>query len=169
MRRQERSGAATASRSPGSTPPNTTGAACVFSVQVLEAMRNLGLDVSKDDAHGFMCAWHHVNHYLGTPEKWLLPKDADEIDRLWKQERDREWKKTDDGVFMTTQAVKCYKSSRPSPAGMRTPSGRSIGRLRVPARAPITCQGPEGRAACGTVPAPTTARCVRAATLARPV
>ncbi|MFC9299391.1 serine/threonine-protein kinase, partial [Streptomyces sp. NPDC057010] len=31
-------------------------------------------DVSKDDAHGFMCAWHYVNHHLGTPDKWLLPK-----------------------------------------------------------------------------------------------
>ncbi|WP_418960564.1 oxygenase MpaB family protein [Streptomyces tritici] len=86
----------------------TTGAACVFSVQILQAMRNLGIHVSKDDAHGFVCAWHYVNHYLGTPEKWLLPKDADEVDRLWTAERDKEWKKTDDGVFMTQQAVKFY-------------------------------------------------------------
>ncbi|MEV3988511.1 oxygenase MpaB family protein [Streptomyces sp. NPDC049837] len=87
----------------------TTGAACVFSTQVLQAMRNLGIHVSKDDAHGFMCAWHYVNHYLGTPEKWLLPKDADEVERLWNQERDKEWKKTDDGVFMTKKAVDFYR------------------------------------------------------------
>ncbi|MEU3776893.1 oxygenase MpaB family protein [Streptomyces sp. NPDC032472] len=94
----------------------TTGAACVFSVQVLQAMRNLGMDVSKDDAHGFMCAWHYVNHYLGTPEKWVLPKDADEVDRLWTKERDKEWKKTDDGVFMTEQAVTYYKKFLPGPS-----------------------------------------------------
>lgn len=94
----------------------TTGAACVFSVQILQAMRNLGLDVSKDEAHGFMCAWHYVNHYLGTPEKWVLPKDAEEVDRLWTQERDKEWKKTDDGVFMTKQAVDYYKQFFPGPS-----------------------------------------------------
>ncbi|MFH8466700.1 oxygenase MpaB family protein [Streptomyces sp. NPDC017991] len=93
----------------------TTGAACVFSTQILQAMANLGLDVSRDDAHGFICAWHYVNHYLGTPEKWLLPKDADEVERLWNQERDKEWKKTDDGVFMTQQALNYYKQFVPGP------------------------------------------------------
>ncbi|WP_234316525.1 oxygenase MpaB family protein [Streptomyces sp. NRRL F-5702] len=87
----------------------TTGAACVFSTQILQGMRNLGIDVSADDARGFMCAWHYVNHYLGTPEKWQLPKDADEAERLWNQERDKEWQKTDDGVFMTAQAIKFYR------------------------------------------------------------
>ncbi|MGW7312908.1 oxygenase MpaB family protein [Streptomyces sp. NPDC054854] len=91
----------------------TTGAACIFSTQILQAMKNLGIDVSKDDAHGFMCAWHYVNHYLGTPEKWLLPKDADVVERVWNQERDKEWKKTDDGVFMTKQAVDFYKKFLP--------------------------------------------------------
>ncbi|MFD7712783.1 oxygenase MpaB family protein, partial [Streptomyces sp. NPDC059786] len=93
----------------------TTGASCVFSVQILQAMRNLGLDVSADDAHGFMCAWHYVNHYLGTPEKWVLPKDVDAVDRVWTEERDREWKKTDDGVFMTKQALDYYKKFVPGP------------------------------------------------------
>ncbi|MGW0392990.1 oxygenase MpaB family protein [Streptomyces sp. NPDC003042] len=91
----------------------TTGAACVFSTQIIQAMRNLGLDVSKDDADGFMCAWHYVNHYLGTPEKWLLPKDADEVEQLWNSQRDKEWKKTDDGVFMTHQAIEFYKKFLP--------------------------------------------------------
>lgn len=91
----------------------TTGAACVFSTQILQAMARLGLDVSKDDAHGFMCSWHYVNHYLGTPEKWLLPKNADEVEALWNQERDKEWKKTDDGVFMTKQAVDFYRKFYP--------------------------------------------------------
>ncbi|MFE0021174.1 oxygenase MpaB family protein [Amycolatopsis sp. NPDC059021] len=52
----------------------TTGAACVFSTQILQAMEHLGVHVSPEDADGFMCAWHYVNHYLGTPEKWLLPR-----------------------------------------------------------------------------------------------
>ncbi|MFF8605745.1 oxygenase MpaB family protein [Streptomyces sp. NPDC015346] len=91
----------------------TTGAACVFSTQILQAMRNLGIDVSKDDAHGFMCAWHYVNHYLGTPEKWLLPKNADDVEQVWNQERDKEWKKTDDGLFMTAQAIKFYRELLP--------------------------------------------------------
>ncbi|MFG3506531.1 oxygenase MpaB family protein [Streptomyces sp. NPDC047821] len=91
----------------------TTGAACVFSVQILEAMKNLGIDVSKEDAHGFMCAWHYVNHYLGTPDKWLLPKDVGIVRDLWQQERTREWQKTDDGVFMTAQAVKFYRELLP--------------------------------------------------------
>ncbi|WP_241837986.1 oxygenase MpaB family protein [Streptomyces sp. CB03234] len=87
----------------------TTGAACVFSTQILQGMKNLGLHVSKDDAHGFMCAWHYVNHYLGTPEKWLLPKNADEVEAVWNAQRDKEWKKTDDGVFMTAQAIAFYR------------------------------------------------------------
>jgi len=87
----------------------TTGAACIFSTQILQGMKNIGIDVSTDDAHGFVCAWHYVSHYLGTPEKWLLPKDADEVERLWNQERDKEWKKSDDGVFMTAQAIKFYR------------------------------------------------------------
>lgn len=91
----------------------TTGAACVFSTQILQAMKRLGVDVSKDEARGFMCAWHYVNHYLGTPEKWQLPKDADEVERLWNQERDKEWKKSGDGVFMTKQAVDFYKKFYP--------------------------------------------------------
>ncbi|MFF9351873.1 oxygenase MpaB family protein [Streptomyces sp. NPDC014734] len=86
-----------------------TGAACVFSTQILQAMARLGLDVSREDAHGFVCAWHYVNHYLGTPEKWLLPKDADEVERMWNAERDKEWSKSDDGLFMTEQAVAFYK------------------------------------------------------------
>ncbi|MFF8714571.1 oxygenase MpaB family protein [Streptomyces sp. NPDC015184] len=94
----------------------TTGAACVFSTQILQAMGNLGIDVSKDDAHGFICAWHYVGHYLGTPDKWLLPKDADEVKRLWNQERDKEWQKSDDGVFMTEQAVEYYKKFLPGPS-----------------------------------------------------
>ncbi|WP_345943932.1 oxygenase MpaB family protein [Streptomyces sp. SID3212] len=91
----------------------TTGAACVFSTQILQAMKRLGVDVAKDDANGFMCAWHYVNHYLGTEEKWLLPKDAEQVEALWNQERDKEWKKTDDGVFMTAQAVEFYKKFYP--------------------------------------------------------
>ncbi|MEU2655976.1 oxygenase MpaB family protein [Streptomyces sp. NPDC007325] len=91
----------------------TVGAACVFSTQILQAMKRLGIDVSREDAHGFMCAWHYVNHYLGSPEKWLLPKDPNEVERLWNQERDKEWKKTDDGVFMTKQAVDFYKKFYP--------------------------------------------------------
>ncbi|MDI3388108.1 oxygenase MpaB family protein [Streptomyces sp. B-S-A8] len=91
----------------------TTGAACVFSVQILEAMKNLGLTVSREDAHGFLCAWHYVDHYLGTQEKWLLPKDVDEVTRAWQSEREREWAKTDDGVFMTAQAVEFYKRFLP--------------------------------------------------------
>ncbi|MFJ2651470.1 oxygenase MpaB family protein [Streptomyces sp. NPDC087420] len=91
----------------------TTGAACVFSTQILQAMKRLGVDVSKDDANGFMCAWHYVNHYLGTAEKWLLPKDAEQVEALWNQERDKEWKRTDDGVFMTAQAVDFYKKFYP--------------------------------------------------------
>ncbi|WP_406365175.1 oxygenase MpaB family protein [Streptomyces sp. NBC_01546] len=91
----------------------TTGAACVFSTQILQGMKNLGLDVSKNDAHGFMCAWHYVSHYLGTPEKWLLPKNADDVEALWNQERDKEWKKTDDGVFMTEQAIDFYRKFLP--------------------------------------------------------
>ncbi|GAA4908783.1 oxygenase MpaB family protein [Streptomyces coeruleoprunus] len=88
----------------------TTGAACVFSVQILQAMRNLGIDVSKAEAHGFMCAWHYVNHYLGTPEKWQLPKDVELVDRMWTKVRDDEWKKTEDGLHMTDQAIKYYRS-----------------------------------------------------------
>jgi hypothetical protein len=91
----------------------TTGAACVFSTQILTAMARLGIDVSKDDAQGFICAWHYVNHYLGSPEKWLLPKDADQVERLWHSVRDKEWSKSDDGVFMTKQAVDFYKKFYP--------------------------------------------------------
>ncbi|MGW8066664.1 oxygenase MpaB family protein [Streptomyces ziwulingensis] len=87
----------------------TTGAACVFSTQILQGMKNLGLHIARDDAHGFMCAWHYVNHYLGTPEKWLLPKDADVVEAVWNAQRDKEWKKTDDGVYMTAQAIKFYR------------------------------------------------------------
>lgn len=87
----------------------TTGATCVFSVQILQAMRNLGIKVSKADTHGFMCAWHYVNHYLGVQERFQLPKDADLVDRLWTRVRDDEWKKTDDGVFMTQQALTYYR------------------------------------------------------------
>lgn len=93
----------------------TTGAACVFSTQILQAMKNLGMQVSRDDAHGFICAWHYINHYLGTPQKWLLPKNADEVERLWNAERDKEWKKTEDGVYMTKQAVDFYKQFFPDP------------------------------------------------------
>ncbi|MCT2546933.1 oxygenase MpaB family protein [Streptomyces atratus] len=89
----------------------TTGAACVL------AMGNLGIDVSKDDAYGFICAWrHYVGHYLGTPDKWLLPKDPDEVERLWNQERDKELQKSDDGVFMPKQAVEYYKKFLPGPS-----------------------------------------------------
>ncbi|WP_241695148.1 oxygenase MpaB family protein [Streptomyces sp. C] len=91
----------------------TAGAACIFSTQILKAMDRLGIDVTKDDAKGFMCAWHYVNHYLGTPDKWLLPKDPDLVEALWDHERDKEWKKTDDGVFMTKQAVDFYKKFYP--------------------------------------------------------
>ncbi|MFD5936451.1 oxygenase MpaB family protein [Streptomyces sp. NPDC060333] len=91
----------------------TVGAACVFSAQILQAMRNLGLDVAREDAHGFVGAWHYVSHYLGTPEKWLLPKNADQAEAIWNQERDQEWAKTDDGVFMTKQAIDFYKKFLP--------------------------------------------------------
>ncbi|MFE9804315.1 oxygenase MpaB family protein [Streptomyces goshikiensis] len=98
----------------------TVGAACVFSAQILQAMRNLGLDVAREDAHGFVGAWHYVSHYLGTPEKWLLPKNADQAEAIWNQERDQEWAKTDDGVFMTKQAIDFYKKFLPPASTMRT-------------------------------------------------
>lgn len=91
----------------------TTGASAVFSSQILQAMRRLGIEVSRDDARGFMCAWHYVDHYLGTPEKWLLPKDADEGELLWNHMRETEWRRTDDGVFMTKQAIDFYKKFLP--------------------------------------------------------
>ncbi|MER8236673.1 oxygenase MpaB family protein [Streptomyces sp. NPDC094049] len=91
----------------------TTGAAFVFSTEILQAMARLGIDVAKDDARGFMCAWHYINHYLGTPEKWLLPKDPDTAAELWNQQRETEWTKSDDGVFMTRQAIDFYKKFYP--------------------------------------------------------
>ncbi|MFJ2815364.1 oxygenase MpaB family protein [Streptomyces sp. NPDC087294] len=91
----------------------TVGAAFVFSTQILQAMRNLGLEVSREDADGFVGAWHYVSHYLGTLEKWLLPKSAADAEALWNQERDQEWAKTDDGVFMTRQAVDFYRKFLP--------------------------------------------------------
>ncbi|MFJ9432526.1 oxygenase MpaB family protein [Streptomyces sp. NPDC101490] len=91
----------------------TTGAAFVFSTEILQAMARLGIDVAKDDARGFMCAWHYVNHYLGTPEKWLLPKNPDTAADLWNQQRETEWTKSDDGVFMTRQAIDFYKKFYP--------------------------------------------------------
>ncbi|MCX4553506.1 DUF2236 domain-containing protein [Streptomyces sp. NBC_01387] len=91
----------------------TTGAAFVFSTQILQAMKNLGLEVSREDANGFLCAWHYVNHYLGTQQEWLVPKNADEAERLWNHERDREWQKSDDGVFMTHQAIEFYRKFLP--------------------------------------------------------
>ncbi|MEX2981171.1 oxygenase MpaB family protein [Streptomyces sp. C36] len=87
----------------------TTGATCVFSVQILQAMRHLGINPSDAQRHGFMAAWHYVNHYLGTLERFQLPKDADLVDRVWTKVRDDEWKKTNDGVFMTEQAIKYYR------------------------------------------------------------
>ncbi|GGV12846.1 hypothetical protein GCM10010260_59600 [Streptomyces filipinensis] len=95
----------------------TAGAICVFSVQILEALKNLGVHVSADDRHGFMCAWHYVNHYLGTPEQWVMPKDADLVDQIWRIEREKEWRESDDGKFMTAQALKFYKQEMvPPPA-----------------------------------------------------
>ncbi|WP_327596799.1 oxygenase MpaB family protein [Streptomyces chartreusis] len=91
----------------------TTGAVAVFSVQVLEAMRNLGITVSKEDAEGYMSAWHYVNHYLGTPDKWLMPKDVELVDRIWRTIRDQEWKRTDDCVHMTKQAIEFYREILP--------------------------------------------------------
>lgn len=76
-------------------------------------MKNLGLEVSREDANGFLCAWHYVNHYLGTQQEWLVPKNADEAERLWNHERDREWQKSDDGVFMTHQAIEFYRKFLP--------------------------------------------------------
>ncbi|MGW8378998.1 oxygenase MpaB family protein [Streptomyces sp. ODS28] len=93
----------------------TAGAICVFSVQILEALENLGVHVSDEDRQGFMCAWHYINHYLGTPEKWLMPKDADEVDRLWRIQRETEWKETEDGKFMTEQALKFYREEMVPP------------------------------------------------------
>ncbi|MEU8976181.1 oxygenase MpaB family protein [Streptomyces monashensis] len=93
----------------------TAGAICVFSVQILEALKNLGVHVSDADRHGFMCAWHYINHYLGTPEQWVMPKDADLVDRIWRIEREKEWKETDDGKFMTAQALKFYKQEMVPP------------------------------------------------------
>ncbi len=90
-----------------------TGASAVFSSQILQGMQHLGLDVSREDAHGFMCAWHYVNHYLGTPEKWLPPKDADEVERGWNHMRETEFQRTDDGVFLTRQALDFYKKFLP--------------------------------------------------------
>lgn len=80
-------------------------AASAHSAQVLQAMGNLGIEVSRADADGFTCAWHYVSHFLGTPEKWLLPKDANEAEQLWIAQRDKEWQKTDDVVFMVQRAV----------------------------------------------------------------
>ncbi|MFJ5546387.1 hypothetical protein [Streptomyces sp. NPDC093225] len=43
---------------------------------------------STDDVKGLTGAWHYVNHYLGTPDKWLLPKDPDLVGARWSQERE---------------------------------------------------------------------------------
>ncbi|MFF7357201.1 oxygenase MpaB family protein [Streptomyces filipinensis] len=93
----------------------TAGAICDSSVQILEALKNLGVHVSDEDRHGFMCAWHYVNHYLGTPEQWVMPKDAELVDRIWRVEREKEWRESDDGKFMTAQALKFYKQEMVPP------------------------------------------------------
>ncbi|MET7429751.1 MULTISPECIES: oxygenase MpaB family protein [Streptomyces] len=87
----------------------TTGAIGVFSVQILQAMKNLGVHVAHDDAQGFVNAWHYINHYLGTPEKWLIPKDVDLVDRIWSIMREKEWQPGEDCNVMTAQALKFYK------------------------------------------------------------
>jgi hypothetical protein len=74
-------------------------------------MKNLGLTVSKNDQQGFMGAWHYINHYLGTPDQWLVPKEVDLVTALWRKVRDDEWKETDDGKFMTEQALKFYREN----------------------------------------------------------
>ncbi|MFJ3728275.1 hypothetical protein ACIPYQ_37695 [Streptomyces sp. NPDC090045] len=43
----------------------------------------------------------------------MLPKDSDLVEALWNSQRDKEWKKTDDGVFMAKQAIDFYKKFYP--------------------------------------------------------
>ncbi|AJC52728.1 oxygenase MpaB family protein [Streptomyces sp. 769] len=93
----------------------TTGAICVFSVQILQAMRNLGVHVAKEDAQGFVAAWHYINHYLGTPEKWLIPKDVDLVERIWSAERENEWRASEDCTVMTQQALKFHREQMVPP------------------------------------------------------
>ncbi|MCB5908309.1 oxygenase MpaB family protein [Streptomyces pinistramenti] len=91
----------------------TGGAGFVFSTQVLECMAHLGLHVDPEDADGFLAAWHYVLHYLGTPEEWLLPKNAGEAREVWHAARDSEWQRSDDGIFMTRQALDFYRGYLP--------------------------------------------------------
>ncbi|MFJ5951155.1 oxygenase MpaB family protein [Streptomyces noursei] len=92
-----------------------TGAICVFSVQILQAMKNLGVHVAKEDAQGFVAAWHYINHYLGTPERWLIPKDVDLVDRIWSAERENEWRASEDCTAMTQQALKFHREQMVPP------------------------------------------------------
>ncbi|MFJ2738908.1 oxygenase MpaB family protein [Streptomyces sp. NPDC087440] len=92
-----------------------TGASLVFSSQVLTAMRNLGIQVTPEDADGFATAWHYVDHYLGVPPEFLTPKDARVGERVWARERDtyKEWAPSPAGSRMTGYALQYYRELLP--------------------------------------------------------
>ncbi len=92
------------------------GGILIFSIEVLDAMSRLGIDVTDEQQDGYYYAWRLVNYWLGYPdEPAALPNTVSDARTLWRQIRDvpEEWGPTNEGVILTTALVEYFEGLLP--------------------------------------------------------
>jgi hypothetical protein len=88
------------------------GTLCTFSIVPLEALEQLGMTVSDDEADGYLHAWNVIGHVLGIDHR-LLAQDVGHATSLWAAITRRQWAPSEEGVEMTKALVDAMEHRTP--------------------------------------------------------
>lgn len=83
-----------------------------FSLIVLRGLRKLGMEVSNEDAEAYLHLWKVIGYLLGV-EQANLPGNLREASLLERQIRKREFKRSSEGVELTSALLHYLKSQTP--------------------------------------------------------
>jgi hypothetical protein len=88
------------------------GTLCTFSIVPLEALEQLGVNITDDEADAYLHVWNVVGHVLGIDRR-LLAQDVDHATSLWAAITRRQWARSTEGREMTRALVKAIEHQTP--------------------------------------------------------
>jgi hypothetical protein len=97
------------------------GTNLAFSYVILLGMQQSGYILSENDKEDFLFAWRYIGYLLNIHED-LLPASFAEAARLANTIKNRNFRKTEEGIILTSELLSYYKTSVPPSQAELVPS-----------------------------------------------
>ncbi len=97
------------------------GTNLAFSYVILLGMQQSGYILSQREKEDFLFAWRYIGYQMSIDEK-LLPSSFQEARQLANTIKTRNFKKTEEGIILTTELLGYYKASVPPEQADLVPS-----------------------------------------------